>query len=956
LGRGASHGSGHIETTIVDYDNVTTTSSVFNAQETENMRGRIAATYFYSKFSTNYESANFYSYDIHGNVQSLITENTLLADIGQSIKRTDYEYDLISGNVNKVNYQLGELDQFIHKYDYDSDNRITNVYTTQDGLIWDRDASYNYYDHGPLARVELGNKTVQGLDYAYTIQGWLKGVNGNQFNPSTEIGKDGSIGLVNQYNANQLQQHRVVARDAFGFTLSYFEGDYQSVSSNGNSFNNNLTASISTGSIGIFGLGNNLYNGNIKSMASAIKDINEATLDYNVSVYMYDQLNRIKEVNVNLGTDFSNMINNGEYYGNYSFDANGNLLNLLRNGPFYTNQDNALVTGIDDFNYVYYKSDGVSLYTPVEGQQSPPDATNRLAYVSDGSTDSEPKPSVGYTGPEFGDIHSGQLTNNYQYDEKGQLKKDLQEGIEEILWYQSGKVKSITRNAEGNDMRFYYGPMGNRIAKVVKPRDGSGVLLGEEEWVYTFYSRDASGNPMATYKKKYESLQGGQSNDYELHYSVEEHTLFGSSRLGIKNTYKDIVSQEIRVNSLVFDEGAEAFDDISVLSSENKTKDDLGFYKRELGLKNYELSNHLGNVLAVVTDQKIAIDDQTYLLVGDNSQPYDLNPSTGVFYYNSNLTGQYGYNTSSGDGIVDYYEANVISYSDYYSGGMLMPNRNGGEYSFGFQGQETDDEIKGKGNSVNYKYRMHDPRLNRFFAVDPLTPVYPHYSPYSFSGNRVIDAIELEGLEPWEINNPENIASLSEFREFAKSQIKILTAKDCKYESDCANFVIYVVLKYAEHKEIDISFVDYLGRTQKASDEKYKDYSTQEFYDEIKGLLTASDIQSDANTYLLDDSEVEYADVLVNGSHSGYYDSEDEKYVYVNQSTGHEVDDGNYSVNQPKSKVKWLKGGGIDMFMRKQWNMFKASDRRVTEQPIERFTSKPAKMITPTIESSLSTQ
>jgi len=43
---------------------------------------------------------------------------------------------------------------------------------------------------------------------------------------------------------------------------------------------------------------------------------------------------------------------------------------------------------------------------------------------------------------------------------------------------------------------------------------------------------------------------------------------------------------------------------------------------------------------------------------------------------------------------------------------------------------------------------MHDPRLGRFFAVDPLFRKYPFYSPYAFSGNRVIDAVELEGLEP----------------------------------------------------------------------------------------------------------------------------------------------------------------------------------------------------------------
>ena len=72
---------------------------------------------------------------------------------------------------------------------------------------------------------------------------------------------------------------------------------------------------------------------------------------------------------------------------------------------------------------------------------------------------------------------------------------------------------------------------------------------------------------------------------------------------------------------------------------------------------------------------------------------------------------------------------------------------NGSDYRYGFQGQEKDDEVKGEGNSVNYKYRMHDPRIGRFFAVDPLSAKYPHNSPYAFSENRVIDGVELEGLE-----------------------------------------------------------------------------------------------------------------------------------------------------------------------------------------------------------------
>ncbi len=80
---------------------------------------------------------------------------------------------------------------------------------------------------------------------------------------------------------------------------------------------------------------------------------------------------------------------------------------------------------------------------------------------------------------------------------------------------------------------------------------------------------------------------------------------------------------------------------------------------------------------------------------------------------------------------------------------MLLPNRHGSsdKYRYGFQRQEKDDEIKGEGNSLNYKYRMHDPRVGRFFAIDPLSKEYPHYSPYSFSGNKVIHKNELEGLE-----------------------------------------------------------------------------------------------------------------------------------------------------------------------------------------------------------------
>jgi len=91
----------------------------------------------------------------------------------------------------------------------------------------------------------------------------------------------------------------------------------------------------------------------------------------------------------------------------------------------------------------------------------------------------------------------------------------------------------------------------------------------------------------------------------------------------------------------------------------------------------------------------------------------------------------------------------VLAYNDYYPFGQLVPNRHASTpaYRYGIQGQEKDDELKGEGNSLNYTFRMHDPRIGRFFAPDPLEKKYPNYTPYSFSGNKVINSVEIEGLE-----------------------------------------------------------------------------------------------------------------------------------------------------------------------------------------------------------------
>jgi RHS repeat-associated protein len=68
-------------------------------------------------------------------------------------------------------------------------------------------------------------------------------------------------------------------------------------------------------------------------------------------------------------------------------------------------------------------------------------------------------------------------------------------------------------------------------------------------------------------------------------------------------------------------------------------------------------------------------------------------------------------------------------------------------YTFGFNGQEKDNEIKGTGNSLDFGERIYDSRLSRFLSVDGLSKKYPWYTPYQFAGNKPINAIDIDGLE-----------------------------------------------------------------------------------------------------------------------------------------------------------------------------------------------------------------
>ena len=347
-----------------------------------------------------------------------------------------------------------------------------------------------------MARIELGDKKVAASDYAYTIQGWLKAVNGEEIASHTTMGGDG-LGGLNGY----------AGRDVYGYSLHYFSGDYNA--SNTSMLNYSATAST------MGTAGSSLYNGNIREMYTALTNYDEIAQKTHRTVYQYDQLNRITKMDgTYMGfTGGAITANESGYKSAYSYDANGNILKMKNWSSQAINEPTAPKI-IDSLSYVYYEKDPVGggatpIYVPGASNNSTMAATNRLAFVND---------SLVAGDPDYGDI-GDQGAGNYDYDEIGQLIKDVGEGITNIVWTVTNKVKEVHKS--NNDIvRFDYDAMGRRIAKQLIHPNGNYEKL--------FYVLDAQGNVMSTYERKKSTLP-----DNNLY--LADRSIYGSTRLGLED-------------------------------------------------------------------------------------------------------------------------------------------------------------------------------------------------------------------------------------------------------------------------------------------------------------------------------------------------------------------------------------------------------------------------------------
>jgi len=120
------------------------------------------------------------------------------------------------------------------------------------------------------------------------------------------------------------------------------------------------------------------------------------------------------------------------------------------------------------------------------------------------------------------------------------------------------------------------------------------------------------------------------------------------------------------------------------------------------------LSTGLGNVRTTITDRKLAT------------------------FNNWSITG---------------FTADITSANDYFPFGSEMPGRsyNSGEYRYGFNGMEKDDEVKGTGNSYDFGARMYNPLIGRWMSIDSKATAFE--GPYTAFANSPIIVVDPDGKE-----------------------------------------------------------------------------------------------------------------------------------------------------------------------------------------------------------------
>lgn len=583
-----------------------------------------------SLVSSNYRAPSFLS----GNV--VRTHNRAIN--GTIISETYYSYD-VYGRVKWMVQNLKDLGVKTIDYEYDPITSQVNKVYFQKGLSAEQFIHKYTYDAATqqLIKVETStddNSYITHAEYSYyRTNGALKRTTlaGGIQDIDYVYNLAGQLKAINHPSLQQDPAINPNGTDLFGVTLDYYNGDYQ----------RNTTSFTSQNKVQDVA---NQYTGNIKAMTWNTKVRASASTTPVLYKYKYNDRNFLQEA---------------------IFDGMGN-------------QQSSAPT-----NLVL----GDKVYGTMHAE-----ATNSISL----------KP-----GFEIKATSSVEFTAKIVTTNANGHYKTGDYNVSNLTYDANGNILSLDRNKNTENARNEMDKL-SYIYKVDKPNQ----LLRVE---------DAVKSPTSA-----NDIKGQTGNNYiynaigQLTDNVGEHIKYeyNASGLVTKVFYNNTLRAQFYYNDKGFrtkklsyksNGSIEKTSDYVLDASgsalaiyENKTQVEvpiygasrLGMYNKASGTSVYQLTDHLGNVRAVIAK--------------NGNQAVAATSST-----------------------------------DYYPGGMPMPNRqiiNGEPYRYGYQGEyaETDPET----GKPAFQLRLYDPRINRWLTVDP----YGQYdSPYMSMGNSWMNRVDPDG-------------------------------------------------------------------------------------------------------------------------------------------------------------------------------------------------------------------
>lgn len=519
-----------------------------------NLRGRVAAVIAASSVGM---STLCYSYDVAGRTEAVLRDLP-----GLGAKTIHYDYDALSGRIAALHYQRGQSDAWHQRYTFNRSNEIETVESSRDGVVWDRDARYQYFAHGPVARVELGGDRVQGLDFTYTIDGLPKGLNTGTLTEARDPGRDGLPGAANSG----------VMRDVAGQTLEFFAGDYSPVGLGAGTLNASASphsSAVNNGSASALAMascapvtvadGCGLFEGNLARSVLGLEGL-DGFARITGFAYRYDRLYRLREASSHAGLDqvthlWPTTASTSLWRNALTYDSNGNIRTLSRTALSAATPTPSTAS-MDELVYRYASDTQGRLMA------------NRLEHLNDTVPDAAFGADLDDQGS-YSPLNLG--THNYVYDANGNLIRDRSAGITAVLWNMSDRVTEVELADER--LEFLYDALGQRFAKIRKPSSDPA------SWETEHFVRDENGKLLATYRTTPAATPPAPV--------LEELYLRGAGDIGV-----------LRV------------DDPLPMSLP------AGTFRQVRGEKQYQISNYLGHVLATVSDRRRPVLDAGGAITG----------------------------------------------------------------------------------------------------------------------------------------------------------------------------------------------------------------------------------------------------------------------------------------------------------------------------------------------------